>query len=295
MKYAFLTATPWANLYEDDQLAAQALSTLGHEVIPVVWSHTSPGALNVYDAVVMRSVWDWYQRPLDFQAFLEKLAAALTVPLMNPHSMLLEYLDKTYLRTLEQRGVSIVPTRWLTRDALPSLPQLVASAGWSRAVIKPTLSANSNSTLVFSSNEARRVMRALEQRDHSGYLVQPYLPEIEHEGEWSLIFFGGQYSHAVRKFPKVGDFRVQREYGGRVEMQVPHASVIAQATAIVTGQVPNAAYARVDGVVRDEHLMLMELEVVEPELFFRCDPDAATRFARHLVDRVAPAQVTAAK
>lgn len=286
MKLAFLTASAWPTLYSDDQLAAQALHAAGHHVTPVVWDQTSIAALNAFDLVVMRTPWDWFKRVLEFQSFLERLAD-LAVPLANPHSMMVDFFDKRYLRVLEERGVPIVPTRWLKRDALGSLPELIRSEGWSRAVIKPTVSANSLSTYLFSPQEAGRVMTSLRQHsEHHEYLVQPYLSEIETDGEWSLIFFGGQLSHAVRKYPKAGDFRVQSEHGGRSEPHVPSQALIEQATDVVAKGVPGSLYARVDGVVHDSQFLLMELEVIEPELFFRADPEAPGRFARQVVEFV---------
>lgn len=286
MKAAFITASEWPELCEDDQLAAAHLRAQGHDIVPVVWDRTSAAALNAFDAVVIRNPWDWFNRRLEFKSFLERLGD-VGVPLFNPHSMLLEYFEKTYLRTLEARGVPIVPTRWLTRDALDTLPGMLRESGWARAVIKPTVSANSYDTHLFSAAEAKRVMALLRNSaDHDQYMVQPYLDEIEHDGEWSLIFFGGHFSHCVRKYPKLGDFRVQTEHGGRSEASVPSAALIAQATKAVERGVPASLYARVDGVVRESQLLLMELEVVEPELFFRADTGAAERFAAALLAAV---------
>ncbi len=279
MKFAFLTSAGFASLYEDDVPAARVLEERGHSVTPLVWDKCSLGVLNAFDAVVMRTPWDWFTRTLEFEAFLERLGDVSTA-VINPHSMMLEYYAKTYLRTLEQRGVPIVPTRWLTRDLLDTLPEVIRTAGWSRAVVKPTVSANSNDTFLFSPNEARRVMASLRQSaNHGEYMVQPYLSEIEKDGEWSLVFFGGQFSHAVRKYPKSGDFRVQHNHGGRA---VPHAAsptLIAQAADVIAKAVPGSTYARVDGVVSGGQFLLMELEVIEPELFFRADPAAPGRFA----------------
>lgn len=286
MKLAFLTSAGFPNFYEDDVLAVQALEARGHSVAPVIWDKTSLGALNAFDAVVMRTPWDWFTRTLEFESFLERLGD-LSTTLVNPHAMLTEFYAKTYLRTLEQRGVPIVPTRWLTRDLLDTLPEVIRAAGWARAVVKPTVSANSNDTHLFTPNEARRVMTNLRKSaNHGEYMVQPYLSEIEKDGEWSLIFFGAHFSHAVRKYPKSGDFRVQHNHGGRSEPQAPSAKLVAQASEVIARGVPTSTYARVDGVVSQGQFLLMELEVIEPELFFRADPGAADRFADALLARV---------
>jgi glutathione synthase/RimK-type ligase-like ATP-grasp enzyme len=150
--------------------------------------------------------------------------------------------------------------------------------------VKPTVSANASQTYLFSANEARRVMTSLRSKsDHDAYLVQPYLSEIETDGEWSLMFFGGEYSHSVRKLPKAGDFRVQSGHGGRSEPMVPSQLILDAAHRAVNLGVPTSMYARVDGVVHDGQFLVMELEVIEPELFFRADPQAAGRFADRLL------------
>ena len=111
-------------------------------------------------------------------------------------------------------------------------------------------------------------------------MVQPYVESIESDGELSLLFYGGEYSHAVRKLPARGDFRVQIDRGGTASRMEPPAAVIAdarRALSVVPGQV---AYARVDGCMIDGRFTLMELEVLEPGLFMRFDPHAAERFAK---------------
>ena len=117
-------------------------------------------------------------------------------------------------------------------------------------------------------------------------IVQPYLPEIT-DGEWSFIFFDGVLSHAVRKRPVAGDFRVQPQYGGVTTKETPRPELVEQAAAILAA-VPEEVehpplYARVDACEVDGELLLMELEIIEPQLFFRCDPESADRFADAVV------------
>jgi hypothetical protein len=118
-------------------------------------------------------------------------------------------------------------------------------------------------------------------------MVQAYLPEVASAGEWSLMFFQGQYSHAVLKTPAAGEFRIQAHYGGMTVALAPDAHVIQQAQRVVDALPETPVYARVDGVVRAGQLVLMELEVIEPVLFLGSDPDAAARFAAAIL--VAPA------
>ena len=125
--------------------------------------------------------------------------------------------------------------------------------------------------------------RLLPARD---MLVQPFLPEIVAEGEWSLLFLGGQYSHAVKKRSRAGEFRVQADFGGSVEADVPRGAIVAQAEAIVAHLPQPWLYARVDACESAGALVLMELELIEPDLFLGQHPSAPRRFAsalRHLV------------
>ncbi|MBX9869797.1 MAG: hypothetical protein K2X63_08375, partial [Burkholderiaceae bacterium] len=112
-------------------------------------------------------------------------------------------------------------------------------------------------------------------------------PEIVSDGEWSLIFFDGQYSHALIKRPKLGDFRVQSDHGGTVQKMVAPERMREQALQILCTLETMPCYARVDGVVRDGQFILMELELLEPELFLELDPRAAPSFAQAILHSMA--------
>jgi len=131
--------------------------------------------------------------------------------------------------------------------------------------------------------------RLAELVEGGAVMVQPLVEEIEREGEWSLVYFAGVFSHAVLKRPRSGDFRVQSEHGGTVEPVEPTALVIAAGRRAIAG-IPFGdgppLYARVDGCIVNGGLRLMELEVLEPELFLRCAPEAAGRLADALIARM---------
>ena len=170
-----------------------------------------------------------------------------------------------------------------------SLGELRRETGWSELVVKPTVSGGAHRTWRATPDEqpaddARLAEMILE----GAVMVQPLVGEIERDGEWSLVFFAGRYSHAVLKRPRAGDFRVQREHGGTLDSVEPAASVIAAAAraiaAIPFGDAP-PLYARVDGCIVNGELLLMELEVLEPELFLRCASESAGRLAASLLAR----------
>ena len=284
-RVAFITAARWRELCDDDRLAAEALRRRGVEVVPVVWDETPAAALERFDAVVMRSPWDWYRRTTEFRAWLETLRGA-RARLFNEPEVLCRFADKTYFEGLQARGLPVVPTTWLTVAELPALAGLVARHVGGEAVLKPAFSANAFRTFRFRpGGEAPAVAELSALPPPTRLMLQPYYPEIE-TGEWSLVFFDGVHSHTVLKRPKAGDFRVQAEHGGGSQPAVAPPGLVQQAAALLEAAAPGTLYARVDGVERGGRLFAMELELVEPELFFRHDPGASERFADALLRRL---------
>lgn len=278
MNIAFLTATRFADLYEDDRLAADELRRREHTVSPLIWNSCTLEQLNAFDLVVMRTPWDWFDHRAQFRAFLEKLVSVKS-RVVNAPAQLLEFADKTYLPRLQAAGVAVVPTEQLATSELHRVPEVLAARGWKRAVLKPAFTANAVGARLFDATDASRVLKEIgTPSDDEPWLLQPFIPSIS-EGELSFIFFGGVFSHAVRKLPKANEWRVQDSYGGVSAPHVPSAQEIDQATALLRRSAPGTSYGRVDAVNIDGKLHLMELELVEPELFFRHEPRAPARFA----------------
>jgi glutathione synthase/RimK-type ligase-like ATP-grasp enzyme len=163
--------------------------------------------------------------------------------------------------------------------------QLIKTQGWSHAVIKPAVSANAHLTESFSVPDAENALAPFQSPAHRrDWIVQSFMPEIHSTGEISLIYFNKQYSHAVLKTPAQGDFRVQADYGGSATAYQPSQKLI-EAGAEILARVPQTLlYARVDGVVRNNQLFLMELELIEPELFFHLAPCSRERFVTATID-----------
>ena len=272
---------------DDDQLFAGALAARGCEVHAVPW--TRPTRWSGYDAVVVRSPWDYFHRSREFHEWLDGLEAE-SAPVHNDVGVLRWNADKSYLRELESRGIPVIPTRWLDAGSRVTLSELRRESGWEELVVKPTVSGGAHRTWRASPEvQATDEIRLAEMLEDGAVMVQPLVAEVERDGEWSLVFFAGAYSHAILKRPRSGDFRVQREHGGALETATPAASVVAAAqralAAIPFGGAP-PLYARVDGCIVDGALRLMELEVLEPELFLRCAPDSADRLADSLLARM---------
>ena len=282
----FATSRDHPELTADDRLAAAALNGLGVEVAPAVWADTPPETLNGADAVVIRSCWDYHLYPEAFEDWVTACERSGAV-VINAPALLRWNLHKRYLRELESQGVEIVPIVWVEgRDARP-LGEVLRGAGWSEAVVKPAVSLSAYETWRTSPIAAAAHQARFEALRRSGdVLVQRYAPEIATRGEWSLVFFGGVYSHAVRKVPKPGDFRVQMDHGGIVRREVAPRALV-QAAERVLEVLPEApVYARVDGIALGDQLLLMELECIDPVLYFGLEPLAAERFARGVVERL---------
>jgi glutathione synthase/RimK-type ligase-like ATP-grasp enzyme len=283
MKVAFATWRGLPALSPDDRLAAGALADRGIEVEPAVWD--DPGVRwGRYGAVVVRSCWDYHLREGELRRWIARLEA-LGVPLWNPPALLRWNMNKHYLRDLAARGVPILPTVWLERGERAGLSDLLAANGWDQAVVKPTVSASAHETWRTSPAGAPGQQQRFETLlARGGVMVQRFAEEIETAGEWSLLFFGGRFSHAVIKRPRPGDFRVQAEHGGIAEPAVPPPAVLDRAGQALAAAPGSWLYARVDGCESAGGFHLMELEMLEPWLFFAEDPEAPGRFADSLAE-----------
>jgi glutathione synthase/RimK-type ligase-like ATP-grasp enzyme len=286
-RVALVTYAELPGLTDDDRLLAEALTERGADVEAAVWSDHGIDWPS-FDAVVVRSCWDYFHRPDEFLRWLSRLEAE-GAHVLNPAPLLRWNARKTYLRDLESRGIAVVPTHWLARGEASSLAATRRDAGWSELVIKPAISGSAFDTWRSSpGDEARDDLRLAAMTARGDVLVQPLLDEIASDGEWSLVFVDGVYSHAVLKRTREGDFRVQIEHGGTFAATEPPRDVIDQSAAALRAAPLDdspALYARVDGCVVDGRLMLMELELIEPVLFLGVSAAAARRLAAAILSR----------
>jgi len=274
-----VTSEAFADLYEDDRLLVPALADLGIASQPTVWSDGSIDWAS-FDALVMRSPWDYFEHAAPFRSWLDARIAE-GILLCNPREILDWNFDKRYLQDLARAGVALVPTICIAPREKADIAALARSRGWDDIVVKPTIGGGGYRVLRFRLEEIGRhadeIARTLEDR---GVLVQPFLPEIQSGGELSLLFFDGVYSHAVCKRPKAGDYRVQFQYGGTDEDVSVSEEIVAQARVCIDNAPAPTVYARVDGVIQDGSFLLMELEIFEPLMYLARHPEAPARFAR---------------
>ncbi len=276
-RVALVTCRAYPRLAEDDRLLRDALIARGVVAEPVVWDEAAVDWAG-FEAVVIRSTWDYHVRADAFDAWINGLER-MNVPLWNPPGVLRWNSRKTYLRELETAGIPTVPTRFIDQGGA-SLAAVLQETGWDDVVVKPVVSASAYETWRAAratlAQDAPRYARLLAE---GAVMVQPFLPGIMTDGEWSLCFFAGRYSHAVVKRPRPGDFRVQADHGGRYAAVQPSRQLVAEAEAALRAADRRTLYARVDGCVMDGTFRLMELELLEPGLFLATDAGAADRFA----------------
>ncbi|MDC0748059.1 ATP-grasp domain-containing protein [Polyangium mundeleinium] len=288
-RLAIATCARLPKLDVDDARLCEALEARGISYRCFVWDDPS-APWDEADLALLRNPWDYWDGPGRREAFVawaERTHAR--VPLWNGPDVIRENTHKSYLRSLEAAGVSVIPTLWLARcEGAVGLAARITSRGWSEVVIKPAVSAGSVGALRIDArtnpNEAEAHAASLTASGE--VMVQPYLRSIESEGELSVVFFDGEASHAVRKVPCAGDFRSQPEFQSRVSAAPIEAEALAVARAAFAAVGKPLLYARVDLVRSDDGaLQLIELELTEPSLYFRWSEGAAERLVDAIVSR----------
>jgi glutathione synthase/RimK-type ligase-like ATP-grasp enzyme len=284
-RIALVSSEDLPTLFGGEQLLLPALRDMGHEVDVCIWDAPEVAWEN-YDAVVIRCPWDYHEKLPQFLAWLKDLAAR-KVKLVNDIETLLWNLNKSYLFELSDAGLPVIPTQLVVTTDERTLRQIFEAMQSEEIVIKPVQSAGAWRTLrINHDNLADAALLFKDWRREQNYLVQAFMPEIVAAGEWSLIYFDGQFSHALIKRAKEGDFRVQSDHGGTVLKADAPEHICAQALKILKFLPRMPCYARVDGVMRDGGFLLMELELLEPELFLEIEADAAQNFALAILNNL---------
>jgi len=278
---AYLTMDDISGFVSDAELSFAAMAERDWDVEMVPWQ--SDVDWNDYDLVYICTPWD-YQN--DVAGFLDVLAAieGSSAQLVNSLDLVRWNLEKTYLRDLELRGADIVPSRFFDRFDADRVAACFDVHGTGTIVVKPVIGANADNIFVLKSPLPAAVTDELGRVfANRPFFVQPFVDSVQSEGEYSLFFFGGEYSHAILKKPKPGDFRTQEEHGADILSVEAPAALVETARRVLGVVNPQPVYVRAD-FVRDagERFLLMELELIEPALYFRTDPDSAGRFASAL-------------
>ncbi|PIE25706.1 MAG: hypothetical protein CSA62_00280 [Planctomycetota bacterium] len=292
MRLALVTQRDLPEWEVDDRPFHAALASHGIEAVQEIWDDPEV-AWGAYDGVLLRTVWDYFEKAPAFLAWSEEVAAESR--LWNPVPVLRWNHDKRYLRELESVGFAIAPTEWFEADASDIEERLRARA-WERALLKPAVGATSIGTLRFqvdAAGMAKAKQQLSRQLRDCAQFVQQYQSSVETLGELSAIFLAGQFSHGIRKLPVSGDYRTQDDHGAKDEPYVIDSLELSVAKRLLRYVEERfeleepLLYARVDWLRgAGGELLLNELELIEPSLFFRHSPRAAESLARELLRRL---------
>ncbi|MEF3404204.1 ATP-grasp domain-containing protein [Agromyces sp. CCNWLW203] len=275
------------SLFDDDRLLITAFAERGVDAEPIAWSDAAV-AWDMYDAVILRSTWDYVDRLPQFLEVIDAIERS-SAALLNPAETVHWNADKHYLDDLRRMGVPIVPLIRGTPAAAARLIAEITESGWDELVVKPAVGVGGAGVARATAATLERALDAF--LPETEVMVQPFAAAILDEGESSFVFIGDSLSHVLRKRPAAGDFRAHGIYGGIVEAIDAAESDIAQVRSMLARLPFDLHYARVDVVRVDGRLAVLELELVEPMLYFRLAPGSAARFVDATLTRLASGHV----
>lgn len=279
-KIALLTCDRFPELYETDQKLIPVLKEYGYWAKAEIWDN--PNAIwHQYDVIIFRNTWDYYLKIDEFNAWLDTIDNA-GIRSFNPISVIRWNKHKFYLRELHAIGMPVIPGFYISRTNELNIEKLLPR-DWTQAILKPAISAGSYLTTLFNTKDAASV--SVNYRDlakEQDLILQKFIPEIRTEGEISLLYFDKKFSHAVVKKPKQGDFRIQSMFGGKYQPYTPTRLLLQMVQKIVDFVADELLYARVDGIIIDGTFHLMELELIEPDLYLDYVENGTMKFADNI-------------
>jgi glutathione synthase/RimK-type ligase-like ATP-grasp enzyme len=283
---AYLTMESPEGWSIDTEMAFPPLMSMGWSIEVLPWRSANVD-WDRFDAVYIGTPWDYPEDPEYFMRMLKAIDRSSAI-LVNDLALVQWTMPKTYLKDLEDRGAPIVRSIWSDDLGIEQLGESFEKLGVDRVIVKPVISTNATNTYLLERDTIRvlgsELHQAFADRPH---IVQPFIENIRSEGEFSLFYFNQQFSHAIQKIPKRGDFRVQEEHGAKIIAVKPDAALRKTADQVMQSVEPLPVYARVDFVRGpDGGFLLMELELIEPSLYLRMDEEAPWRFAEAFHDYV---------
>lgn len=273
-RIAIATCAEYPAPKTDDDLLREALRERGAEAVSVVWDEAGVD-WSGFDLCLVRSTWDYHEKHAEFLDWARRVEAATA--LCNPAEVIAWNSDKTYLRELSEQ-MRTVPTVWVSRGSEADLEEILAEREWNEAVVKPAVDLGAKNLQRVRRGEGSSALEEILRRHDA--MIQPFLPSLEEQGETSLVYIAGELSHAAGKHPAAGDFRVQSIWGGTVAPAEPNPGQVKLAEQAL-GQLNEVPlYARVDLVTGlDGEPCLIELELIEPNLYLSTDPGSEKRLA----------------
>ncbi|MBS1489736.1 MAG: hypothetical protein JSS93_04360 [Bacteroidetes bacterium] len=269
--------------HNEDAELLTFLREKGLDLTPVIWNEGDIDWSN-FDLIVLKSPWDYHEKIQAFWAWLEMLKE-LKIKVLNPVDVVKWNSHKSYLKDISDKGLAVIASQFLTKGSLVN-DRIFTHFNSDELVVKPCVSAGAKNTIILNRNTIFEKSKLIESLlTEEDFIVQPFVKEIM-EGEWSFVFFHGKYSHCILKKAKPGDFRVQHYLGGSISFPQPNTKHIKQAEAYVKTFAPQTLYARVDGVLVHDDFKLMELELIEPYLFFHSDKKLLENYYTALMELV---------
>ncbi|OGU77886.1 MAG: hypothetical protein A2V93_02720 [Ignavibacteria bacterium RBG_16_34_14] len=277
-KVAFLSMDNLDGFVCYDHLTFEPLRNLGWQAEEISWRNPHI-EWDRYDAVIVRSTWDYQSKPGKFSAVLEKINSV--THLENKLSIIKWNMNKNYLKDLQDKGIKIVNTVWEKAFIPQKFEYYFDFLDSDEIIIKPNISANAENTFRIKKDDSKNQLHIMEPVfSKREFMVQKFMKNIIDEGEYSLFYFGEEYSHSILKVPKEKDFRVQEEHGGKIFSINPDREMKRTAEEILNKVKPAPLYARIDLVkTQDNEFVLIELELIEPSLYFNLDDKSPHRFA----------------
>ena len=269
----------------DDDLTIAYLHHEGWTVEMVSWRKDYNWSQ--FDVVVIRTTWDYQNDPDAFFAVLKSIDSS-GARLENSLELVRWNMQKTYLRDIASKGTCIVPTLW--QEGVVNTKKLESffdQLDTEEIIIKPIIGASSGHAFRLHRSQSKAKIPVLEKIfGRRAYMVQPFMEKIVEEGEFSLIYFEGMHSHTILKTPKTNDFRVQEEHGGNIRPIIAEPELLQSSQGVIDFLPQRPLYARADFVRTEQSTFaLMELELIEPALYFRMDADSPIRFVHALTTR----------
>jgi glutathione synthase/RimK-type ligase-like ATP-grasp enzyme len=272
---------PEEETFGDDFALVERLNDLGADAESVPWGADLDW--RVYDAAILRSTWDYIDDPARFIETLSRIENACR--LFNPLETIRWNMDKSYLIGLQRKGVPVVPTVPID-DWNERLASDWQDRGWREAILKPNIGAGGFGLNKIQIEGVARAKQSAPNRS----IVQPMIFSIQQEGEWGFTFIEGEFTHALLKKPASGDYRVHEIYNGTIQAKAPSPEDLAEASQILAMLDLDPLYVRLDLVRMEDRLVVMELELIEPMLYFHLAPHAAQALASATMSRLEASQ-----
>jgi glutathione synthase/RimK-type ligase-like ATP-grasp enzyme len=282
---AILTSERVPDLLEYDQQLVVELSNYDIIAEPIVWE-TQKEKLKNYEAAIFRTTWGYHEKYHKFLLFLDYLDS-LKIPIFNPVRIIRKNLHKFYLRELPDVNIPIIDTVFVDKNSGISLKSIISEKKWDKFIIKPAVSAGAYRTHLindYSEDGAEEIFRSMNLE--SDLLIQKYILEIKTDGEWSTIFFNRDYHYTVNKIPKHGDFRVQTLFDGKYTVCNPPENILEISKRAAELFLDECLYVRVDGVRSNGQFLIMEIEMIEPDIYLDYHPEGIPIFAKSIAKRL---------